>query len=222
MRGFVVGVETGAAVLVALALSGVASAQAAGAAGTASSSIYTCTDSRGRTLTSDRPIPDCADREQRELGPDGSTRRRIEPSYTAKELMEREERQRQAAIAAQRQTEERRRERALLVRFPNATVHDRERADAIAQIDVVINAAKKRVAELAEERRKVDDELEFYKKDISKAPPSIRRQLDDNTQSAAVQNRFIGEQEEEKRRLNTRFDEERIRLKPLWSQSASR
>jgi len=181
-----------------------------------SAGIYSCTDARGRTITSDRPIPDCIDREQRELNPSGTTRRRIEPTYTAREQAEREERQRQAAMAALRQTEERRRERALLVRYPSAAVHDRERADALSQIDVVIGAAKKRLAELGEERRKVDEELEFYKKDVSKAPPSIRRQLDDNSQSVAVQNRFIGEQEEEKRRLNARFDEERSRLKLLW------
>ena len=33
----------------------------------------------------------------------------------------------------------------------------------------------------------------------------------------AVQNRFIGEQEDEKRRVNARFDEERSRLKQIWS-----
>jgi len=202
-------------VLAALASAGVVQAQPASKE-SSSAGIYSCTDGRGRTITSDRPIPDCIDREQRELNPSGTTRRRIEPTYTAKEQAEREERQRQATMAALRQTEERRRERALLIRYPSAAVHDRERADALSQIDAVIGAAKKRVAELGEERRKVDEELEFYKKDLSKAPPSVRRQLDDNTQSVAVQNRFIGEQEEEKRRLNARFDEERSRLKLLW------
>ena len=178
--------------------------------------IYSCTDARGRTITSDRPIPDCLDREQRELNPSGTIKRRIEPTYTAKEQAEREERARQAALATARQTEERRRERALLVRYPTPVVHDRERADALAQIDAVIGAARKRIGELGLERRKLDEELQFYKNDISKAPASVRRQIDDNAQSMAVQNRFVGEQEDEKRRLNARFDEERLRLKPLW------
>ena len=120
-------------------------------------------------------------------------------------------------MVAARQQEERRRERALLIRYPNAKSHDRERVDAVAQIDAVIGAAKKRIGELNDERKKLDDELEFYKKDLSKAPPSVRRQLDDNAQSVAVQNRFIGEQEDEKRRLNARFDEERGRLQQLWA-----
>lgn len=202
--------------LIVLAPAGAAWAQAAG--GTANAGgIYSCIDARGRAITSDRPISDCRDREQRELNPSGTTRRLIEPAYTPREQAERDERKRQAALAAARQLEARRRERALLVRYPTPVAHDRERADALAQIDRVISAAKNRLGELGEQRRKIDDELEFYKKDVSKAPASMRRQLEDNTLSVAVQTRFIGEQEDEKRRLNARFDEERVRLMPLWA-----
>ena len=179
--------------------------------------IYTCTDARGRTLTADRPIAECTDREQRELSPSGTTRRRIEPTYTARELAEREDRAREASLQAARLLDERRRERALLVRYPNITVHDRERGEALVQIDAVIQAAKKRLEELGEDRKHIDEELEFYKHDVSKAPGAVRRKLEDNTQSVAVQNRFIGEQEDEKRRVNARFDEERARLKQIWS-----
>ena len=179
--------------------------------------IYTCVDARGRTLTADRPIAECSDREQRELGPSGTVRRKLEPTYTARELQEREDRAREASIQAARIIDERRRERALLVRYPNATTHDRERVEALSQIDAVIQAAKKRIAELADDRKKIDEELEFYKQDTSKAPGAVRRRLEDNTQSVAVQNRFIAEQEDEKKRVNARFDEERGRLKTLWS-----
>ena len=201
--------------LMQLWAAGTVSAQTA----SSSPSIYTCTDARGRTLTADRPIADCLDREQRALSPSG-VRRTIEPSYTAREQAELDERVRQAALLASRMNEERRRERALLMRYPSGATHERERAEAMMQIDAVIDAARKRLGELAKERQSVDDELEFYKKDVSKAPPSLRRKLDDNAQSVAVQNRFIAAQEEEKRRVNARFDEERVRLKPLWSASA--
>src|SRR5690348_4068667 len=75
--------------------------------------IYSCTDARGRTITADRPIPDCADREQRELSPSGSVRRKLEPTYTAREQAERDERERQVQLQATRLREEQRRERAL-------------------------------------------------------------------------------------------------------------
>lgn len=213
-----------ASLALSLAAAGVVHAQqpqAGGRPGTGDAgsgpSIYSCTDAKGRTITADRPIPDCIDREQRELNPSGTTRRKLEPTYTAREQAEREERERQAQLLAARQLEERRRERALLIRYPTPVAHDRERAEALVQIDAVIQAAKKRLGELAEERKRIDDELEFYKKDPSKAPDSIRRKVEDNARSVAVQNRFIGEQEDEKKRVNVRFDEEQARLKPLWA-----
>jgi len=179
--------------------------------------IFSCVDGSGRTITSDRPIPDCLDREQRELNSSGTVRRRVEPNYTAKEQAERDERARQAQIAASRQIEERRRERALLMRYPNDATHERDRAEAIGQIDAVIQSARKRQGELGEERKKLDAELEFYRNDVNKAPPSLRRQVEESSQSLAVQNRFIGEQEDEKKRVNARFDDERVRLKQLWA-----
>ncbi|MDQ0014870.1 hypothetical protein J2W23_003266 [Variovorax boronicumulans] len=204
--------------LVAFSSVGVAHAQGKDAP---AASIYTCTDAQGRTLTADRPIPACSDREQRELSPSGLTRRKIEPTYSAREMAEREDRAREAAVQAAKATDERRRERALLVRYPSAASHDRERNEALSQVDAVIQAAQKRIAELGEDRKKIDEELEFYKKDVSKAPGAMRRKLEDNTQSVAVQNRFIAEQEEEKKRVNARFDEERTRLKPLWGPAPS-
>ncbi|MEJ8845675.1 DUF4124 domain-containing protein [Variovorax rhizosphaerae] len=184
--------------------------------------IFSCVDAYGRTITSDRPIADCLDREQRELTPSGTVRRRLEPSYTAKEQAEREERARQAQIAAAKQTDERRRERALLMRYPNDATHERDRAEALGQIDAVIQSARKRQGELADERKKIDAELEFYRNDISRAPPALRRQVEESTQSLGVQNRFIGEQEEEKRRVNQRFDDERTRLRQLWAPEVTR
>ena len=41
---------------------------------------YTCVDSKGNKRSSDRPIPECSDREQRVLNKDGSLRRVIPPA----------------------------------------------------------------------------------------------------------------------------------------------
>ena len=48
-----------------------------GAAGHAwaQAGIYTCVDAKGRRLTSDRPIVECLDREQKELTPNGNVKR---------------------------------------------------------------------------------------------------------------------------------------------------
>jgi hypothetical protein len=182
--------------------------------------IYTCVDSKGRKLTSDRPIADCLDREQKVLNPSGTVKSTVGPTLTAQERAELEARQRRDAEERARQAEDKRRERALLTRYPNKAIHDKERTEALAQIAVVKQAAVNRVAELMKQREEVLAEMEFYKKDPSKAPPTLRRQSDDIAHSMAVQGRFIADQDAEVVRLNARFDEELARLKQLWALQA--
>ncbi|MDO9029692.1 MAG: DUF4124 domain-containing protein [Hydrogenophaga sp.] len=180
--------------------------------------IYTCIDSKGRRITSDRPITECLDREQRELTGSGTVKRVVPPSYTAEERA-RIDAQKKAEEALQaRIAEEKRRDRALLIRYPNKPVHDKERADALAQIDEVISAVNKRAQALLDQRKDISAELEFYQNDVSKAPLWLRRKLEDNEQQVAVQQRFVVEQTQEKQRLNARFDEELVKLRQLWGQ----
>jgi hypothetical protein len=182
--------------------------------------IFTCTDANGKRLTSDRPIPECLSKEQKELNPSGTVRRVVKPVLTAEEQRIADQKQKEEAEERARQEEERRKNRALLSRYPNKAAHDKERTEALAQVDEVIKAAQKRIGELAEQRKKINEELEFYRKDPSKLPPALRRQLEDNERSVVVQRRFIGDQDDEKRRLNARFDEELDRLRKLWAQAA--
>lgn len=179
--------------------------------------IYTCVDARGRKLTSDRPIAECRDREQKILNPSGTVKDRVGPTLTALERQEQEAKDKLAREERAMQLEEKRRDRALLVRYPNKGVHDRERAEALNQIGVVRHAAQNRVGELLRQRTAINAEMEFYKKDPSKAPPSVRRQVEEVTNSLGVQERFISDQDAEIKRVNERFDEELVRLKQLWA-----
>jgi hypothetical protein len=185
----------------------------------AAQGIYTCVDAKGRTLTADRPIIECLDRPQQELTRTGTVKRQIGPSLTAREQAAQQEKDRQTAELRAREAEEKRRDRALLLRYPDRAVHDQERATALAQIDEVIKASSKRTLELAEQRKAVNSEFEFYVKDPGKAPPSLKRRLEENDSSVLVQKRFILDQEQEKKRVNRRFDEELVKLKELWASS---
>lgn len=183
--------------------------------------IYVCTDSKGRRITSDRPIGECLDREQKVLGNSGTVKRVVGPSLTAHEAVAQEEAQKREAEEQARQAEERRRDRALLTRYPNQATHDRERTEALAQVDEVIRASNTHLQELAQQRADLDREMEFYKKDPSKAPGRLKRRFQENTQNTAAQQRFLMTQDEEKKRINQRFDEELAKLKPRWAQQAA-
>ena len=181
-------------------------------------SIYTCVDSKGRRLTHDRPIPDCTDREQRELNPSGTVKRSIGPTLTDREADLEEQRQRKEAEERLRITEARRRDGALLTRYQNVAAHDAERADALRQVDEVMAFAIKRMSELDQQRVRLDAEFEFYKADPASVPALLRKKAEDQVADVATQRRFIADQELEKKRINARFDAELVRLRQLWGQ----
>lgn len=187
----------------------------------ATGSIYTCVDAQGRRLTSDRPILACIDREQRELGSSGTTRRVIPPAMTAAEVEARQARERQEALQRQREQDVKRRDEALVMRYPNPAAHEEGRRAALAQSDVVMNAAERRMAELAGERKKLDEEMEFYRKDPAQAPTKLRLGIQANTRAVQDQKRVIAGQQSERDRINARFDEEAERLKRLWQSRAT-
>ena len=186
------------------------------------SRLYTCKDAQGQTLTSDRPIPECVDREQREVRHTGGVLRRIEPTYTAAEIAEREERDRRAQLDAARRLEEHRLVRALFVRYPNPAALERERAEELAPFDEVLNLARQQLRELASERQKIETELEFYKGDLAQAPRALQLRIEDNQRRVEAQGRFLVEQKSEQDRVRARFDDERSRLASLWRLPASR
>jgi hypothetical protein len=190
-----------------------------GLAGSAwSQGIYTCVDGSGRRLTSDRPILECIDREQRVLNSRGLVQRTLPPSLTAAERAVQEERDRKVAEERQRQADEKRLQRALLMRYPNQNVHDGERAKALQTVQEAIATGQRRIGELQQERAKLRTETDFYKSPAD-YPPKLKRQIEDFEQQVAAQQRSIAVQEEERKRIATRFDEELARLKVLWAQA---
>ncbi|MBK6649957.1 MAG: DUF4124 domain-containing protein [Betaproteobacteria bacterium] len=186
-----------------------------------SGGIYVCVDAKGRKLTSDRPIPECIDREQRELGPSGSVRRTIAPTLTAQERSLLEAQQRQLQDEANKLQEQKRRDKVLMARFPNREAHDKVRADSLVQINELIKSAQGEVAQVLKQRKQLDQEMEFYKRDPVKVPMALKRQYESNDASLALQQSYIKEQEAEKNRVNARFDAELVKLNQLWSGAPS-
>jgi len=183
--------------------------------------IFTCVDAKGRRITADRPIVECLDREQKELSPTGIVKRKIGPSLTAEERAAEEVKQREEIEERNRLAEEKKRERALLTRYPDKQTHDRERAAALAAVDEATKIADEVTRKLIEQRRRLDTELEFYQGDVKKTPADLRRKIEENRQHMESQERFIANQDSEKRRINQRFDDEQAQLKPLWAQMAT-
>lgn len=183
--------------------------------------IYTCVDANGHKITSDRKIASCNDREQKVLNPSGTLKATVGPTLTAKERFQLEAKEKAAQQEQAHQDEERKRDRALLIRYPNEALHQKERAEALAQIALVKQAATVRAAELHAEYAKLQDELAFYAKDPSRAPTKLRLQFEAAKVALTGQDHFIADKDLEAARTNARFDEELQRLRPLWRMNAA-
>lgn len=190
-------------------------ASLAGGALAAEVPIYSCTDASGKKLTSDRPIPECANREQKLHNADGSLRRIVPPTPTADERAEAEAAERRAATERAAQQEAVRRDRSLLLRFPNEAVHRRAREAALDDVRKAVRTSEERLKVLAAERKPLLDEAEFY---AGRAlPAKLRQALDANDASVEAQRVLVQNQQTEVARINAVFDIELERLKRLWA-----
>lgn len=103
--------------------------------GLAGAQIYVCKDANGRTMTADRPIPECSTRAMRELGSNGVLRREIPAPLT---VAQREQQQRDNArlqAEAEASLEMRRRDTAILERFRSEVEIEAARRRAVIDIN---------------------------------------------------------------------------------------
>jgi hypothetical protein len=180
-----------------------------------SAGIYSCVDANGKKLTSDRPIPECAGRDQRLLNSDGSVRQVVPPVPTADERASIEARQQEEALSRAVQREAIRRDRNLLQRFPNEAAHKKAREAALNDTRKALRISESRLEALDKERKPLMDEAEFY---VGKQMPlNLKQQIDGNDAASEAQRNLLQNQKAEIVRVNNLYDLELERLRKLWS-----
>ncbi|MCW7538940.1 DUF4124 domain-containing protein [Aquabacterium sp. A7-Y] len=180
--------------------------------------IYTCTDAKGRRLTSDRPIIECLDREQRVMNRDGSTRSVLPPSLTAEERAELEAKERRRAQERMAHQEAVRRDRLLLTRYPSDAEHRAAREAALDDVRQSIKNSERRIAELEKERTPLQAEAEFYKGKT--LPAKLKQSMEFVDVAVDAHKTLIQNQQSELQRINLIFDQELERLRRLWAGAA--
>ena len=205
--------RSAAAGMALLCLAQAALAQAASAGG-----IYSCIDARGRRLTSDRPIPECLDREQQVRSQDGAVRKVLPPSYSPEERARLDEQRRRRELAEAAQKDRIRHDRNLLARFPDQAAHDRARQTALESVETASVNNEKRLAQLERERKTLADEAEFYPN--RELPRALKARIENNKAAIEAQKVSAGHQVAERQRINARYDEELAHLRQLWGGAA--
>jgi hypothetical protein len=177
--------------------------------------IYSCSDANGKKLTSDRPIPECSTRDQRVLNADGSVRGIVAPTPTADERSEMDARQRIEVTERAARQDAIRRDRNLLVRFPDEATHRKAREAALNDVNKALKLSADRLAALAAERKPLMDEAEFY---VGKPlPAKLKMQLDANDALVEAQRALVLNQRLEIGRIDRLYDAELARLRKLWN-----
>lgn len=176
--------------------------------------IYTCVDAQGRRLSSDRPIPECVNQDQRVTNRDGS--RSVMPPAQSPEEKARADNARRALetlrIAGEAAA---RADRLLLSRYPHQAAHDAARVKALEAVNVQIDTAQRRLKELDEDGVELLVETEAMGKKPLTA--SLRARLASNQGAVAAQRTILKDQESERDRINLQYDAEQARLRALWA-----
>lgn len=177
---------------------------------------YTCIDDHGRRLVSDRPIPECLDREQRVLGPSGVERTPRAPVPTLAELERTAQEKQRRQQEQERVLEQRRLDHALLLRYPDSAAHEAERLQQVRHLDELQVLARARLHDLEQAYVQAQKDLAALG---NTPPPAARKAVQEAQAAMLAQKRSIETNEINRQRIMLRFDDEARRLEKLWAEA---
>lgn len=165
--------------------------------------IYICKDSGGRTITSDRPVPECAKQVLRVMS-DGLVRREIAAPLTPEQRRQKEleqDKQRADAIAAE---EQRQLDRILLTRYRSELDIEAARQHALQPGDELIGASYRAIgaAEKQQASAKAESELAKNKPLLG----ALRRKQEDAAHTILHEQKNIHDQGLTIADVNAKYD----------------
>jgi hypothetical protein len=185
-----------------------------GAVGVTHAEIYMCKDANGRTFTSDRPIPECADRAMRQYGNNGMVRKEIPAPLTAEQKREKqaeEEKKKADELAAD---EQRRADRALLARFRSEADIEQARVRDTAAINDQI-AQQKKIVATVEEEWKTAQATANTQKQAGKLNPVVQGKAASAAQKVVDARMTLQDTQTELKQINTKYEQLLVRYRAV-------
>jgi hypothetical protein len=184
--------------------------------------IFMCKDAAGHTLTSDRPIPECADRAMRELDRGGIVRREIAAPLTAEQKQQQKEadekrKAAQAAVEAQKSED-----RAIRMRYRSEHDVDVARKRSLDPVQDQLQREKTALAAVQTQQRQAQLAADAYKKKNAAVPPALMRKLDASDQAVASSQKVIEQREADIAQINAQFDKTLQRYRELTAPTTSK
>lgn len=184
--------------------------------------IYMCKDASGRTITSDRPIPECADRAVRELDKSGKARREIPPPMTAeqkRDLQLQEEKRKADEAAAD---EQRRNDRLLRARYRNEGDIEVARKRALEPVEEQIKHGKAILVTVEKQQQQAQAEVDSLRKKNAAIPAALQRRLGETEQSVTESRKQLQENEADIQQINAKHDAVLKRYRELNAPTAAK
>jgi hypothetical protein len=191
---------------------------AACAGACAQTRIYTCKDASGKTITSDRQLPECQGREGRVLSGQGATLQKIEAPLTAEQLAAREAEQQKRREEEERRREQLRKDKALLNTYANLDDIESKRQRSLLQVEREVRESERRISLLERQAAENRTETEFYKRRA--LPPDLKRRVDENEAALKAEINLYNTKKDEVAQVNVKFDEDRKRYAELTGAGA--
>ena len=175
--------------------------------------IYTCKDASGKTITSDRPLPECQGREGRVLSKTGTTVQTIEAPLTDDQRAAREAEEEKKKEAAVVRAEQLRRDKALLSTYQNLDDLESKRQRALLQVEREMRESEKRMGVLEKVEQENKQEQEFYKR--KQMPVELKRRVDENEGALRAEKLLLASKKGEIVQVNQKFDDDKKRYTEL-------
>ncbi len=169
--------------------------------------IFICKDENGRTLTSDRPIPECANRPVRELNKAGVFKREILPPPSAEELRIKKEAEEKRKAEEENATEQRRRNAALLQTYSNEQQIMLERQRTLSQLQNNLNIALTEKNSADQKRKVAQTEADDMQKKGGRVPGALKIRIDDATRIMQMEQKNADAYEAEIEKEKTKYDD---------------
>lgn len=183
--------------------------------------IYLCKDAAGRTLTSDRAIPECADRAVRMLDSNGMMRREIPAPLTAEQKRQQlaeEERQKAEEAAA---LEQKHTDRALMARYRTESDITAARKRTLELVQEQVNREANLLAMTEKNRKETQAEI-ARQKNKQNVISALQHQLEESEQALKDGKKKIQEYDKELANIAAKYDAALKRYRELNGVTAAR
>lgn len=186
----------------------------------AAGSFFCCNDLSGKQVCGDILPQACYGRAYRELGSNGMTIRTVDAPLTAEQRAQRQKEEEKLRREEEKRREQQRKDQALLNTYGTEQDIDLMRQRAEGDVFKAIANAENKIAEIRQQRKKFENEAEFYKKKT--LPPEVKKGLAEADSDISSQEVFIADKRKELKTIQEKYDEDKRRFTELLNQRSPR